>query len=108
MADLGGSITRVTPLTARSVVAAVRDQVSCDLAGEAAILHLGSGIYYGLDRVGARVWALLQEPTPVARLEATLLTEYDVAPERLSRDLTALLHDLAAAGLIEVRAQSNL
>jgi len=97
----------VTSLTARSVVAAVRDQVSCDLAGEAAILHLGSGVYYGLDRVGARIWALLQEPIPVRRLEATLLTEFDVTPDRLSRDLTHLLDSLAAAGLIEVRAQPD-
>lgn len=87
----------------RSVVAAVKEQVSCDLAGEAAILHLGSGTYYGLDAVGARIWALVQQPTRVDRLRDVLLAEYDVVPDRLERDLTALLQDLAAQGLIEVR-----
>jgi hypothetical protein len=95
----------VTPLTARSVVAAVRDQVSCDLAGEAAILHLGSGVYYGLDPVGARAWALLQEPIPVERLHTTLLAEYDVPSDRLERDLLALLSSLLAEHLIEVRSE---
>ena len=46
----------------RSVVVATKDQVSCDLAGEAAILNIKSGVYYGLDPVGARIWTLMQEP----------------------------------------------
>ena len=41
---------------------ATKDQVSCDLAGEAAILNIKSGVYYGLDPVGARIWNLMQEP----------------------------------------------
>jgi Coenzyme PQQ synthesis protein D (PqqD) len=86
-----------------SIVAAVREQVSCDLAGEAAILHLGSGTYYGLDPVGARVWALLQQPTHVYQIRDSLLAEYDVEPARLERDLAALLSHLAAEGLIEFR-----
>ena len=50
----------------RSVVVAAKDQVSCDLAGEAAILNIKSGVYYGLDPVGARIWSLVQEPRKVA------------------------------------------
>ena len=90
-------------VTLDSVVTATRDQVSCDLAGEAAILHLRSGTYYGLNAIGARIWALLQQPARVAHVRDALLAEYDVAPARLDRDLTALLRDLAAEGLIEVR-----
>jgi len=37
-------------------VFASKDQISCDLAGEAAILELKSGTYFGLDEVGAVVW----------------------------------------------------
>ncbi len=90
-------------LSLRSQVVAARDQVSCDLVGEAAILHLGSGVYYGLNSVGARVWALLQEPVRVERIRDTLLTEYNVEPEQSERDLLVLLEQLAAEGLIEVR-----
>ena len=49
----------------RSVVVAAADQVSCDLGGEAAILDLKSGIYYGLDPVGTRIWSLIQQPKAV-------------------------------------------
>ncbi len=99
-----GAAHGVDSVTLTSVVAPARDQVSCDLAGEAAILHLGSGIYYGLNPVGARIWALLQQPIRVDHLRDTLLAEYDVAPERLERDLTGLLGQLAAERLIEVHA----
>jgi len=85
-------------------VSAARNQVSCHLAGEAAILHLGSGIYYSLDPVGARIWALLEQPTRVDRVRDTLLAEYDVDPARLESDLLSLLTQLAAERLIEIHA----
>lgn len=86
-----------------SVIAVVREQASSDLAGEAVILNLKNGVYYGLDRVGARVWQLLQEPRPVAAIRDRLLAEYEVTAEQCERDLLFLLRSLAAAGLIEVR-----
>ncbi|MGH8726092.1 MAG: PqqD family protein [Burkholderiales bacterium] len=86
-----------------AVVAAATDQVSCDLAGDAAILHLGTGTYYTLDGVGARIWTLLQRPVTLATLHQTLLAEYDVTPERLDADLQTLLQALRAAGLIEIQ-----
>ena len=82
---------------------AVPRQVSCDLAGEAAILQLESGVYYTLNPVGARVWTLVQQPVRVAALRDTLVAEYDVAPERLEADLVDLLTRLSAERLIEVR-----
>ena len=42
-------------------VAISEDVVSRDLEGEAVILNLDSGTYFGLDRVGTRIWSLLQE-----------------------------------------------
>src|SRR5881409_1384530 len=86
-----------------SIVVAIRDQVSADLAGEAAILNLKSGVYYGLDAVGARIWQLIQEPRTVASIRTVLLSEYEVDPDRCERDLLLLLHALADAGLLEIR-----
>jgi hypothetical protein len=43
----------------RSIIVASQDQVSCDLAGDAAILDIKSGIYYGLTAVGAWIWNLM-------------------------------------------------
>ena len=86
--------------TTRVVVAT--NQVSCDLAGEAVVLNLSSGTYYGLSAVGARVWTLIRQPKTFAELRETLLAEYDVAPPVLESDLCELLARLAEEGLIEV------
>lgn len=91
----------------RSVVVAAKDQVSCDLAGEAAILNIKNGVYYGLDPVGARIWTLMQEPREVLEIQNTITGEYDVTPDQCARDLMALLEKLLAEGLIEVKDRAG-
>ena len=66
------------------------------------ILNLSKGIYYSLDPVGARVWALIQEPRTFAELQDTLSKEYEVDADSLETDLRDLLHQLAGHGLIDV------
>jgi coenzyme PQQ synthesis protein D (PqqD) len=90
-------------LSPQSVVSVTKDQVSCNLGDEAAILNTKHGIYYGLDPIGAEVWKLLQTPCKVADIHQLLLREYEVEPQRCERDLLALLEELLGAGLIEVR-----
>ena len=72
-------------VTLDSVVTATRDQVSCDLAGEAAILHLRSGTYYGLNAIGARIWALLQQPTSVAHVRENMGAAQGHLPDEKDR-----------------------
>jgi Coenzyme PQQ synthesis protein D (PqqD) len=90
-------------ISGSSVVVVAKDQISCDLGGEAAILNVKKGLYYGLDPVGARIWNLMQEPRPVAEIQNAIISEYDVEPERCALDLADLLQKLLAEGLIEVK-----
>lgn len=82
-------------------IKASEGQMSCDLAGEAAILNLTTGIYYGLDPVGARTWELMQTPTSVGAVRDALLQEYEVESEVLENDLKTLFADMLQHGLIE-------
>ncbi len=91
----------------RTVVVVAKDQVSCDLAGEAAILNIKSGVYYGLDPVGARIWSLMQEPRAVVDIRNAITDEYDVEPDQCASDLASLLDKLLAEGLIEVKDGSG-
>jgi hypothetical protein len=90
---------RISP---SSVVVAAKGQVSCDLAGEAAILDFKTGIYYGLNSVGARIWDLIKSPRPMGEIREALLEKYHVEPSRCEQDLLELLEELRAADLIEV------
>ncbi len=94
-------INTMDDLTTSTTIKASTGQMSCDLAGEAAILNLTTGIYYGLDPVGARVWELVQKPTTLGALRDELLHEYEVEAQVLESDLRALLGDMLQHGLIE-------
>lgn len=86
----------------RATVIATARQVSADLSGEAVVLHLDRGVYYGLNSVGARIWQLVQSPITVDGIVRTLLAEYEVERERCEADVQDLLARLSEAGLVEV------
>jgi hypothetical protein len=94
-------------VTLESRVAISDDVVSRDLGGEAAILNLESGIYFGLDRVGTRIWTLLQDYGSLRRVFEAVQQEYDVAPERLEGDLLLLVEELRAKGLLIVSSSQE-
>jgi hypothetical protein len=97
---LASSVSHLNlPDTAK--VSVSKEQVSCNLAGEAAILNLKNGVYYGLNPVGARIWSLIQEPRTIKEIRDTLLNEYDVDASSLQTDLDVLLGQFAENGLIE-------
>ena len=88
-------------------VVASEDQISRDLDGEAVILNMKSGVYCGLNEVGARIWQLIQEPMSVTYIHDTLLQEYNVESDLCKKDLLALLQKLADHGLIEIKNGKN-
>jgi hypothetical protein len=92
-----------TTISNSSRIAAVKHQVSCDLAGEIVILNMRDGIYYGLNSVGALIWSLLEEPRLVSEIHERLLDEYEIDPQVCESQLMALLAELAAHGLVEIR-----
>lgn len=87
----------------QATIVAIADQASVDLDDEAAILNLKTGVYFGLNEVGASVWRSIQQPRTVAEIRAALLADFDVEPERCARDLEALLEDLLQHQLIEIQ-----
>ena len=89
-------------LTPDSRVVVSRDQVSTNLSGEEVILSVKDGVYYGLDPVGARIWALMRQPRTLDAIAETIVAEYAVERERALADLLAVAGQLLDSGLIEV------
>ncbi len=81
-------------------VAKARRVIFQDLKGEAVLLNLENGRYYGLDKVGCRMYKLLVVSKSIQAAFDTLLAEYEVEPRRLRRDLTTFLQHLQQNGLI--------
>jgi coenzyme PQQ synthesis protein D (PqqD) len=72
------------------------------IGDEAVILNLKSELYLGLDPVGTRIWTVLNGAPSIQAAYESLLTEYDVEPERLRQDLGELLDKLLEQELIEI------
>ena len=83
---------------------AVHPSVLCrQLSGETVLLNLESGIYYGLDPVGTRVWQLLLQGQTIADICGTMIDEYDVAPDVLRDDVLRLVGELCERGIVTPR-----
>jgi hypothetical protein len=71
-----------------------------ELDGEAVLLNLDSGVYYGLDAVGTRVWILVAEHGTARGVCDQMEREYDVSPDVLARDVERLIGELREKGLL--------
>jgi hypothetical protein len=73
-----------------------------EVGEELVLLDLGRNFYFGLDPVGARMWAVLTAGHSFAQAFELLAREFEVEPERLRADLEGLVVELAAHSLIVV------
>lgn len=73
-----------------------------EVRGEAVLLHLDTGEYFGLDEVANRVWQLIVEKSDLDEVETAMRQEFEVDQDLLSNDLSRLIEDLLAKGLIEI------
>ena len=90
------------PLSLDSVVRVGDDTIFRELNGEAVLLQLEAGMYYGLDPVGTRLWQLLAEHGALRTVHERAVQEFDVSRETLERDLLALVTELTDRGLVVV------
>ena len=90
-------------LSPTSKIVAAPDQVSSELAGESVILNLKTGLYYGLNEVGAKIWETIQSPKTFPEICEAIIAEYDVPPEECTQDIEELLDDMIKAKLVEVQ-----
>lgn len=89
-------------LSLDATVRVPEDVVFRELDGEAVILNLESGMYFGLDEVGTRMWQLLDTHGSLRRTLEALEAEYDAPAERLAADLTEFVDSLRSRGLLAV------
>ncbi len=71
-----------------------------ELDGEAVLLNLETGIYFGLDEVGTRIWQLADQHRSLRAVLDALQLEYDAPPAAVESDLLRFVDRLAAKGLI--------
>ncbi|MBP9501825.1 MAG: PqqD family protein [Candidatus Promineofilum sp.] len=78
-----------------------------ELDDESVILHLGREIYFGLDDIGTRIWTALVSADSIQAAYEVLLSEFDVEPDVLRRDLEEFLTLLVDQELLRVDGQET-
>jgi len=81
-----------------SSVLATKKQISSELVGGAVILDRKSGVYYGLNSVGASIWNLVHQPKTVNETRDSLLTAYFVESSQCEHNLLPLFQALKSNG----------
>ena len=94
-------------ISLHTIIVAATDHISSTVGGQEVILNLQSGVYYGLDAVGAFIWKQLQSPRAVADIRDAMIARYNVDAARAERDLLALLEQMRQTRLIELRDETR-
>ena len=75
-----------------------------ELSGESVLLDLKSGVYFGLNGVGTRIWALMAEGGSLRDVGHAVCEEFEVEPSDLQDELLRFASELCAHGLCHVAA----
>lgn len=90
------------PLTYDSRVVQADNLLSAEVMGEAVLMNIQTGNYFGLDMIGTEILQHLSEPVMVADLCRTLEAEFDADRETIRADVLHLFEQMLEHGLIKV------
>lgn len=93
-------------ITLNSTISTSTSQTSSELLGEIVILELESGVYYGLNETGSKIWSSIQQSMTVAEIRDALLAEYEIDSESCTRYVVSLIEDLVAKDLAVVKNEA--
>lgn len=72
---------------------------------EALLIHLQSGEYFSLNRVGTRIWEHIDGSRTVADLASVIASEYDVDEGQAQEDVLTLVNNLIEENLAVVASE---
>ena len=84
------------------MIARNEEIIFSSLDEETVMMSIEKGLYYGLDKVGRRLWEMLETPCLVSDMCGRLVDEYDVSPEQCSSDVLVFLDRMIENSLVIV------
>ena len=95
------------PISRHAAIRIGKDVVFRELEGEMVLLNLATGVYFGLDPVGTRIWTLIDARRSSDEIVETLTAEYEVDADTLGADLARFLLALRDNELVDVDDRSG-
>jgi len=106
MSSLRAERTEVA-LDSQTSIVVSRGHVHCELSGSVVILDRAKSNYFEVDRVGARIWQLIQQPTTLGEICSTLVSEYDVSVDECSAAARRFVGQLLSHDLVELNGPAT-
>ena len=75
--------------------------MSRQVGDETVLLDLSTGIYFGLDSVGKRIWEAVADGNNLVQSAALIAAEYEVDDARAQADVLEFASELVARSLLE-------
>lgn len=83
------------------------DAIHGDVGDDVVALHIPRGRCYGMEEVTASVWKILSQPSTIEDICVALEAQYDVGMAECRADVSELLGQLVAEGLVEFAKASD-
>ncbi len=80
----------------------IDDMLDAEMGNETVMMDIEQGRYFGLNKTGTRIWALLAQPIVIRDLCDQLADEFNVPPERCEQEVFGFLASLSGRGLLQV------
>jgi hypothetical protein len=78
------------------------DMISAEIGGEAVMMSIEKGAYFGLNPIATRIWDLIEQPKSVAELIAVISAEYEVSDAQCAADVQEFVADMIARGIAQL------
>ncbi len=91
----------------KDIVEANSNLMMADLEGEAVLLNIQTGRYFGLNEVGTTVWSLLKTPCSIEDILQHMQELYEVSSDALQEDLLQFLADMEKRNLLRINVPAN-
>lgn len=76
--------------------------------GEAIMINLNTGVYYGIDGAGARIWQLSAAGTNQHDISDIIASEYSIDQSQAAADVTRLVNQFVEEGLLIPHTYPNI
>lgn len=77
------------------------DMLSAEIGGEAVMMSIEKGAYFGLNPIATRIWDLIDQPRSIAELIETITAEYEVSGQQCAADVQEFVADMIKRGLAQ-------
>jgi hypothetical protein len=74
--------------------------LSAEVDGEAVVMSLSEGCYFGLDDIASDIWKRLEHGCELSQLVDSLAEDYDAPRDVIEKDIINLLRGLAERDLV--------